>query len=221
MTLKEEKRQVVQNRRHIGNVLEEKREERDEVRKEKKRKQKRDPKLEEREQKLDREIKSLLREEDALTKRIKELDERDDELAAKEHKLEDKIEAREDRKPDFNGHPTNVNDDVKKVIAKGNQCGCVTTSTTDGSSHSSLSWHYPGNNADGLGGAADMGGSYDAMVRHQQWAYDNASKFREVIGPRNDLCVKNGVRYTLGEGSSLENAHDNHTHIAPYPGALT
>ena len=36
----------------------------------------------------------------------------------------------------------------------------------------------------------------------------------ELIGPDNNLCVLNGVVCPLGEGSGLENQHDNHIHGA-------
>lgn len=218
MTLKEKKRELIKTRGRITADIREKIADRDDIRRERERKKKRDPKTEAREQELNRAIAGLCRQEDSITKRIKQLRSRKEEVVAK---LKSVIRQLQDATPDFNGHPSNVNPDVKRVIVKAAQYGLVVTSTTDGSSHASTSWHYPQNNPDGLGGAVDLGGSAQSMLNFQQWCYENAHLFRESIGPNNNQMVKNGVRYSLPEGSALENMHDNHNHVAPYPGAFT
>lgn len=218
MSLTQEKRKLIKRRGDCTEAIQEKLADRADIRETKQDKKKRDPKTEARERELKREIAELVREENDLTHRIKELRHRKEKIVAALKKV---LAAIASSKPDFNGHPSNVNADVRAVIAKANSFGLYVTSTTDGSSHSSSSWHYTWNNADGKGGAVDLGGTVSAMENFQRWCYDNAEKFREVIGPNNGLMVKNGSRYSLPEGSSLENMHDNHDHIAPYPGALT
>jgi hypothetical protein len=52
------------------------------------------------------------------------------------------------------------------------------------------------------------------MVGLQRRLASRPHGFAEVFGPDNAACVKNGVRITLAEGTELENAHDNHVHVA-------
>lgn len=115
----------------------------------------------------------------------------------------------------LNGHPGNISNHVKTVIAQGYEFGLYTSSTTDGSSHASTSYHYPRNNSSGLGEGVDMAGGWNAMVRYQNFLMKDTSKFNELFGPDNAACIKDGTRMSLSEGSLLENAHDNHVHLAP------
>jgi hypothetical protein len=91
---------------------------------------------------------------------------------------------------------------------RGVACHLVVTSTTGGR-HAPGSYHSyrPGR-------AVDMAGTRDHMVEFQRQCYANPARYREVFGPANRLCVKNGVRIRLAEGSGLENQHDSHVHVA-------
>lgn len=119
----------------------------------------------------------------------------------------------------FNGHPSNVSDGVKRMIRRAADYHLYVTSTTDGTSHASTSWHYPRNNADGLGHAVDLAGTPENMRKFQRHITRDAEsrkRFREVFGPVNSACVKNGALISIGEGTALETAHDNHVHVATY-----
>jgi hypothetical protein len=115
-----------------------------------------------------------------------------------------------------NGHPGNISTGVKAAIARGVSHGLYTTSTTDGRSHTITSNHYSWNHADNLGHAVDMGGTYANMVAFQRSEANRGDDLRELIGPDNTLTYSGGSRYTTGEGSALESAHDNHVHRATY-----
>lgn len=117
----------------------------------------------------------------------------------------------------YNGHPSNVTRKVKRFIKRARKFGLYVTSTTDGSSHTPSSHHYPRNNPDGLGHAVDLAGTRANMERYQRHITRSARhcrRFKEVFGPINNRCVKNGTMITLSDGSGLENSHDNHIHIA-------
>lgn len=113
----------------------------------------------------------------------------------------------------LNGRPGNVSPGTKAAIARGVAHGLYVTSTSTGG-HASSSWHFPWNNRDGLGHGVDMAGSYEDMVAWQNAELARGDDLLELIGPDNDACAKNGSRYTLGEGTALESAHDNHVHRA-------
>ncbi len=130
----------------------------------------------------------------------------------------------------FNGHPTNVNRRIRATIRRAAKHDLVVTSTTDGG-HSRGSWHYviPGRNREGC--AVDFGFTaanlhrFSAdqrrakMVAFQRAEYARARRMRflgwmELIGPENGLCILQGRPAGLAEGTALEQAHDNHVHIA-------
>lgn len=123
------------------------------------------------------------------------------------------------------GHPGNIARAVRRIIVRGVNHGLIVTFTTDGS-HAPGSWHkiLPPRNL--LGRAVDLGvipllvGTAEArrrLVAFQAFLIDTfgPGTFHELFGPDNSLCVKNGVRITLLEGSDLEDMHDNHVHVAP------
>lgn len=143
--------------------------------------------------------------------RRREIVHRLDRLRERAKELRNKIKLQ----PNFNGHPTNVSKNVREIIVKANRAGLYVTSTTDGSSHAPTSYHYPNNNASRLGEAVDLGGTYENMVAFQRKLAANPGSYNEVFGPDNYACVKNGVRISIAEGTSLEQGHDNHIHVAP------
>lgn len=109
------------------------------------------------------------------------------------------------KKPDFNGHPSNVTRPVQQAIVRGNKAGLLVTSTTDGT-HSPGSLHYTGR-------AADFGGyvQQDKInFQNSEWARGGQT---ELIGPTNGQTILGGSRTTLSEGTALEQAHDNHVHV--------
>jgi hypothetical protein len=115
------------------------------------------------------------------------------------------------RGPDFNGHPTNVSADVKRVIVRANRAGLYVTSTTDGG-HASTSYHYSGRAVDVAAPMTSAG--IALMVKFQRELASSPGSYLEVFGPDNSACVKNGTRISLAEGTALENQHDNHVHVA-------
>lgn len=120
-------------------------------------------------------------------------------------------ELRKAKKPDFNGCPQNVTQEVRAVIVLANHAGLYVTATTNGG-HAPTSYHYSGRAVDV---AAPMNAQGIArMVKFQRAMANNPGRFVELFGPDNGACVKNGVRITLGEGTALENQHDNHVHLA-------
>ena len=209
MSLSDEIKDVLRARRAISEALQDKRRERDEVREQKARRKKRNPKDQQREAELEREIIKLAGEERQLTKRIRELERRDDKL---QDKAEDLRNEKQDRKPDFDGCPENVSADVRFLVRKANELGATITATTNGT-HAPGSYHYDGD-------ALDTGGPYENYRAFQAWCAERPHLFRELFGPVNSEFVRYGQRYTSGE-DALENAHDNHTHAAPYPGAFS
>lgn len=212
MGLQDDLRHVLNARSRVSKDLHEKLDERDEIRDRKKDKKKRDPKDEQREKELDREIDKLAKEERDLTKRIVDLRDRDEELHKKAEKLRKEIQDRKDAKPDFDGCPSDVSADVAFLVKKINEFGGTVTATTNGT-HATNSYHYSGD-------AVDCGGPYEAYRKFQDWCAERPECFRELFGPENSEFVRYGQKYTSGE-DTLENAHDNHTHAAPYPGAFS
>lgn len=213
MGLADDLHRIINDRGKISKALREKRAEREDIRESKRKKKKRDPADDRREAQLDREIDALAKQERELTHRIHQLEDRDEELHAKAEELRKQIADRKDRKPDFDGCPDNVSADVRFLVGKINEFGGTVTATTNGT-HAPTSYHYSGD-------AVDCGGPYEAYAKFQAWCAERPQCFRELIGPDNSKCVSYGSRYTIGEGTALESAHDNHTHAAPYPGAFS
>lgn len=80
--------------------------------------------------------------------------------------------------------------------------------------HSTTSGHYIENQPDGRARCWDAAsGTQSKMVAGQRREAHRAGPFMiELIGPQNDLEFKNGIQYTLPEGSPLETMHDTHKH---------
>jgi hypothetical protein len=114
---------------------------------------------------------------------------------------------------DFNGHPQNITHKLFPVIVLASKLGLVVTATTDGT-HTPTSFHYPWNNADGLGHAVDFGLEHppdqEKLERFQRAALHKfgAAAFLELFGPAW-FYVKNGVRFA---GPDPDNP--NHVHVA-------
>jgi hypothetical protein len=118
---------------------------------------------------------------------------------------------------DFNGHPTNVTWRIRRVINRGNRAGLRVTSTTGGV-HATFSYHRP---VFGLrrnkGRAVDMAGTRAQMVAFQNAELRRFRRWRqhkEIIGPDNRAIVLRQQETDLLEGTTLEEAHDNHVHVA-------
>lgn len=114
-------------------------------------------------------------------------------------------------------HPGHLTPACQRFIVRATRAGLVVTSTTDGS-HATNSFHFtrPGQAVDvGLPGhLVGTAKGQRRMVRFQRREARHPSRFHELFGPANSLCVKNGQRITLQEGTGLENLHDNHVHGA-------
>jgi hypothetical protein len=112
---------------------------------------------------------------------------------------------------------TNVSPSVKRFITRGYAMGLVPTSTRGGQ-HATESLHYSGRAADLGVRRNEVGKSIQMrrMRRFQASEYRNRSKHRhaELIGPINGLIILRGQTNPLPEGTSLEQAHDNHVHGA-------
>ena len=115
----------------------------------------------------------------------------------------------------FEGHPKNITHRLFWDIVRAHRHGLIVTATTDGT-HSSGSYHYPRNNADGLGHAVDFGNKVPGtaaarrrMIRFQRAeGAKGSSKYRELFGPDN-WYVKDGVRH-----SGAFPGHQDHVHVA-------
>jgi hypothetical protein len=123
----------------------------------------------------------------------------------------------DDRYCSFFDVPVNVSPAVKGFITRGYARGLVPTSTI----RSTLPSYHAQKNAAGQGRAADMGNRKGAWAKWSQRRMKRfqASEFRrgghtELIGPINSMTILRGSRTTLGEGTALENQHDNHVHGA-------
>ncbi|MEA2279720.1 MAG: hypothetical protein QOK21_327 [Solirubrobacteraceae bacterium] len=115
----------------------------------------------------------------------------------------------------LNGHRPPKPAAFGAIILEAHRRGLVVTSTNDGT-HAANSFHYRDRAVDfGLPGPL-IGTPQGAamMVGLQRRLASRPHGFAEVFGPDNAACVKNGVRITLPEGTELENAHDNHVHVA-------
>jgi hypothetical protein len=105
--------------------------------------------------------------------------------------------------------------------------GLYVTSTYEGHPgdgvHATTSGHYIQNQPDGRARCWDAGsGRRGPMVAGQRREAGRCPSFLvEMFGPENDLAYKNGVRFTLAEGTELENMHDNHKHEWLRDGAPT
>jgi hypothetical protein len=130
----------------------------------------------------------------------------------------------------FDGHPGNVTRRVRAVISRAHKHGLVVTSTTDGG-HADWSWHKVILGRNRLGHAVDVGFSQrdiDRLSPHQRRRrliefqtaeYKRAKRllwrsYKELLGPHDGLCILQGRPVGLVNGTVLENAHDNHVHVA-------
>jgi hypothetical protein len=122
----------------------------------------------------------------------------------------------------LDGHPANVADQVKRLIALAykfaDQRGyvCTVTSTTGGG-HASLSWHYILHGRNELGFAVDLiFATAEQMAEFQRFLLEHtdggAGDFLELFGP-DGFYVKNGIRY----GGHFPD-HGDHLHAAPSKG---
>lgn len=105
--------------------------------------------------------------------------------------------------------------------------GNYVTSTYEGfpgdGVHSTSSGHYLQNQPDGKARCWDCGaGTREPMAKAQNREAVRCPAFLiEMFGPVNEDAFKNGVRFTLGEGTELETMHDNHKHTWIRDGAPT
>lgn len=127
-----------------------------------------------------------------------------------------------------NGNPhAKLTPEAKHAIYLDFRDGLYVTSTYEGHPgdgvHSTGSGHYVENQPDGKARCWDAGAASRApMVKAQKREAKRAGSFCvELIGPDNDANYKNGIRYTLAEGSALETMHDNHKHQWLRDGAPT
>lgn len=118
-----------------------------------------------------------------------------------------------------NGNPhEKLTAEAKHAIYLDFRGGLYVTSTYEGHSgdgvHSTSSGHYLENQPDDKARCWDAGASSRGpMVKAQNREAKRAGPYCvELIGPDNDANYKNGIRYTLSEGSALETMHDTHKH---------
>lgn len=119
------------------------------------------------------------------------------------------------------GHPGNITLAVRRVIVRAVNHDLVVTSTTGGA-HSSTSFHFskPRGRAVDFGVESALVGTSkqrSRLVAFQKFLVRRfgCGAFLELFGPDNAFNCKNGRSVSLDEGSALENAHDNHVHVAP------
>jgi hypothetical protein len=108
----------------------------------------------------------------------------------------------------LNGHPATLNDTAKHNLRfiKWRWPALYVTSTSRNWGTSSYHELVP---TPGF----DIAGPWDTMISLQQWIYTNQpDEMLELLGPANNLMVKNGARYGLPEGAFLEDLHDSHDH---------
>lgn len=125
-----------------------------------------------------------------------------------------------------NGNPyEKLTAEAKASIYRMFRRGMYVTSTYEGHPgdgvHSTSSGHYVENQPDGQARCYDCGSaSFEGMAAAQRAEAEVAGSFMvELLGPDNRYAYKNGIRYTLSEGSVLENMHDNHNHVWVRDGA--
>jgi hypothetical protein len=119
----------------------------------------------------------------------------------------------------LSGNAGNISWRMKRVVVRGVNAGLKVTSTTGGT-HAPGSYHYQGR-------AVDFGhvrpGTAEARRELVKFQKSELSRFRrrlspvrhkEILGPDNQAIVLRGYETDLSEGTGLEQAHDNHVHVA-------
>lgn len=111
----------------------------------------------------------------------------------------------------LNGHPNNIEPEVRRVIVRAVAAGLVVTATTNGN-HVTGSYHYPSSNPkkDGKGRAVDLAGSAQKMRAFTAQEFKKKSYYNEFFGPPNTQFVKGGKLYS----GSIPNHYD-HNHASP------
>ena len=114
----------------------------------------------------------------------------------------------------LNGHPGNIEDEVKVEIVRAVKAGLVVTSTTDGTSHVPDSYHYSRNNPkrNGKGRAVDLAGSWRKMCDYTAANFKRKASYFQLFGPPNTEYVINGQKYR-----GAIPGHYDHNHAAPKP----
>ena len=116
----------------------------------------------------------------------------------------------------LSGHPGNISWRMKRVVVRGVNHGLKVTSTTGGV-HAPGSYHYRGRAVD-FGhqrpGTAEARRELVAFQKSELSRYRRWRQHKEIIGPDNGAIVLRGYETDLSEGTALEQAHDNHVHIA-------
>jgi hypothetical protein len=130
----------------------------------------------------------------------------------------------------IDGHPGNVTRRIKYVIRRAHKRPLVATATTDGS-HAAGSWHKIIRGRNRRGRAVDVGFTQRDLARlspherrrilidFQTSEYKRAKRlgwrtYKELLGPHDGLCILQGRPVRLVNGTAVENAHDNHVHVA-------
>lgn len=126
-----------------------------------------------------------------------------------------------------NGDPHEaLTDEAKRAIYLDFRDGLYVTSTYEGypgdGVHADSSYHYLPNQPDGKARCWDAASARRGpMVKAQQrQAREFSSYLVEMFGPDNAFAYKNGIRFSLPEGSALETMHDNHKHTDLRDGAF-
>jgi hypothetical protein len=127
------------------------------------------------------------------------------------------------RQPHWNGHPALSSRRLRRTVIRANKRGLVVTATSDGV-HSATSYHSQRRAVDLGFSAHDLreksaGQRRRIMVEFQKSEYRRARTigwftYREIIGPDNTYNVLRSSPTSLAEGTSLEQMHDNHVHVA-------
>jgi hypothetical protein len=125
-----------------------------------------------------------------------------------------------------NGKPwEKLTPEAKHAIYLDFRDGNFVTSTYEGfpgdGVHATSSYHYIQNQPDGKARCWDAGaGTRGPMVKAQVREARRCPSFLiEMFGPENSFAFKNGVQFSLVEGTELENMHDNHKHTCIRDGA--
>jgi hypothetical protein len=109
----------------------------------------------------------------------------------------------------LNGCPGNITPNLKPIIAFMVVVGGQYITATTNGTHTSTSMHYPWNNSDGLGHAADSGQSIVSSMEEateKEREHFGESAFAELFSPC-DWWIKYGVVY-----SGHFPGHGDHTH---------
>jgi hypothetical protein len=127
-----------------------------------------------------------------------------------------------------NGHPhEKLTPEARHGIYLAFRDGNFVTSTYEGfpgdGVHATSSYHYLQNQPDGKARCWDAGaGTRAPMVKTQiRQAREFGPFLTEQFGPENTFAYKNGIQFTLAEGTELEEMHDNHVHTDIRDGAPT